>query len=279
MPKYKDLTGQVFGRLTVIKRIENKVYNNNRSKVQWLCMCNCDEGNFAKVTADSLLSGGTTSCGCLRDELKRSKDNKYVKHGLAHDRLYKILDGMKQRCYNPNHMHYDNYGGRSIIICDEWLNKENGFITFYDWANNNGYSDELSIDRINSDGIYEPDNCRWATPKQQQNNTSYNINVIYHNNAIPVNNIVDMIGISPSALYHRYRNGDRDEKLFRPVEKPVSKKQSGVKGIIWSIKADKWVIKSTKNGKKDTYICSIKELEDAIQFKKEYDSNIINIGG
>lgn len=159
--KYKDISGQKFGRLTALYKLRN--YHKHGS--YWLCACEC--GNFKEVYLGSLTSGATTSCGCYHKEISK---NVNLKHGKRHTRLYKIWKGIKQRCYNSNNTYYRNYGGRGIIICDEWLRN---FINFYDWAILNGYNDNLTIDRINNDGNYEPNNCRWATAKQQARNRSY----------------------------------------------------------------------------------------------------------
>ena len=167
MSALKDLTGQKFGRLTVIKRKGSSKYN----RAIWECKCDC--GNIVNVISGSLISNYTKSCGCLKKELlvQRNIETPFnLKHGMIKTRLYNILDTMKQRCYNSNSKDYKNYGGRGITICNEWLDKENGFINFCNWAMSNGYQDCLSIDRKDNDGNYKSDNCRWATAKEQANN-------------------------------------------------------------------------------------------------------------
>ena len=159
----KDLTGQKFGKLTAL---EPDGYA--RTSIRWKCQCEC--GNFTSVGSSKLTSGHTRSCGCLVSE-KRAKMNKErATHNATNSRLYRIYYSMRTRCYNPNKKEYSRYGGRGIQVCEEWLND---FTAFQSWALENGYSDSLSIDRINNDGHYEPSNCRWATAKMQANNRSY----------------------------------------------------------------------------------------------------------
>lgn len=150
MKKFKDITGQKFGCLTALYRL----HSYHKKGTYWLCICEC--GNLVEVYLQNLQSGHTTSCGCLK-----------VKHNKCDTRLYSILRGIKTRCYNKNVKEYKYYGKRGIAVCDEWLND---FNAFYDWAMENGYNDTLTIDRIDVDGNYSPDNCRWIPNKEQQQN-------------------------------------------------------------------------------------------------------------
>lgn len=156
--KYKDISGQKFGRLTVLYKLRNY----HKKHTYWLCICECC--NFKEVYLGSLTSGATTSCGCYHKEIVK---NVNLKHGKRHTSLYKIWRDIKQRCYNKHNTRYKDYGKRGIIVCDEWLSD---FTNFYTWAMTNGYNDKLSIDRIDVNGNYEPNNCRWATAKQQARN-------------------------------------------------------------------------------------------------------------
>lgn len=157
-----DLTGQKFGRLLVIGEGKGKLRNNGQKRITWECKCDC--GNSIDVPGYCLKSGNTKSCGCL-DREKAS--NRLKTHGKSGTKLYYIWEAMKQRCYNPNNKRYSDWGGRGITICDEW---KNNFRKFEKWAIESGYKEGLTIDRINNDKEYSPNNCRWATYHEQRIN-------------------------------------------------------------------------------------------------------------
>lgn len=159
-----DLTGQRYGRLVVESPADSIRDSSGRSRKAWNCVCEC--GNAVIARGDDLKRGKVLSCGCLKHEnLKVKKIAKT--HGLNNCRLYRTWRNIKTRCYNSRGRDFEYYGERGIVVCNEW---KDDFKAFYDWAMSNGYSDDLTIDRVDVNGNYEPPNCRWVTMKEQAQN-------------------------------------------------------------------------------------------------------------
>ena len=195
MPNFIDLTGQRFGRLVVIERAENIIYNDGRTRVQWLCQCDCHGPNsLVIVSSDHLRSGHTKSCGCLNDG--------HPKHNAARTTLYRKWASMLQRCYNPNSQAYENYGGRGITVCDEWHN----YINFQNWVNETREDATLTLERINVDGNYCPENCTWATRKEQANNRRNTLIYELNGEKYTLNELCEIYNMPYEAVRRRVRN-------------------------------------------------------------------------
>lgn len=141
------------------------------------------------------------------------------KHGKANTKIYHVFLTIKQRCLNIKNKDYKDYGGRGISICEEWLDKECGFINFYNWSIKNGYEEGLTIDRINVNCGYEPSNCRWITNAEQQKNKRNTIYIEFKNRTVTLSELIELTGIDRKTIEMRYIRGDRGERLIRPVRK------------------------------------------------------------
>lgn len=203
-----DLTGKRFGRLTVIEQVGKA----NNHGVLWRCKCDC--GNEKNVRSNYLRSGGTTSCGCYRleqkkEQFKRSAEWKTT-HGMSNTPLYRQWRAMKNRCYNKKQNMYPRYGGRGIKVCEEWQK----FEPFMEWALAHGYKEHLALDRIDGDGDYSPDNCRWVTQAENNRNKS---NLIYLTARGETHLLVDwakMTNQPKARLYGRHNSGWTDEEII-----------------------------------------------------------------
>lgn len=206
MPPFRDLTGQRFGRLVVLHRVENRVFNNGYTKVQWRCLCDC--GTELDVLSNAMLTGNTTSCGCFRSE---SVTAHKTTHGMTHTRLYRIWGNMCNRCNNPKDKFYKDYGGRGIKVCDEWRHNSTAFL---EWAMANGYADDLTIDRIDNDGDYCPENCRWATLKEQANNKR-KLTITYNGETHSTVEWAKITGLHLSTIHRRIKKGWTTEEVLK----------------------------------------------------------------
>ena len=192
---FVDLTGMKFGRLTVLERVENYITpSNGKTRSQWLCECEC--GNKCVVQAAHLKSGHTQSCSCLNKDITKKRAST---HGESKTPLYYVWKSMRQRCKNPNNSRYEDYGGRGIDICTEW----DDFLTFKEWAYANGYTNGLTVDRIDNDKGYSPENCRIADYIIQGNNKRNVRHVEYDGRNQTVREIADKFGIDRELLSQR----------------------------------------------------------------------------
>ena len=204
--KFIDLTGEKIGRLSVIKRVEDHYYPSGRHDVQYLCKCDC--GKYVNVLGIHLRSGHTISCGCYRKEIATKN---MTTHGQTGTRLYTIWKNIKGRCLNKNHDDYMYYGGRGITICDEW---KNDFETFYKWAMSHGYDDNLTIERMDVNKDYCPENCTWITQAEQANNTRRNIKITINNETHTLKQWVDILGLTYTTVVSRIERGWNPEKAL-----------------------------------------------------------------
>lgn len=224
--KFTDLTGKRYGRLVVIKLDHSQKLPCGKIERHYLCKCNC--GDYKVVRACSLRNGNTTSCGCYAREMLSKRQ---TTHNMSKTPLYKAWRNMKIRCTNPNYTDYYDYGGRGISICEEWLSFEN----FKEWALENGYKDEkingknlLSLDRIDVNGNYEPNNCRWATNSQQANNKRNNSRFFYDGKYLTARQWSEVTGIPFTTLVSRFHNPSWtiERALTQPVRKIKRKKEN-----------------------------------------------------
>ena len=207
-PKVEDISGKRFGRLTAIKYIGK----SKGKQTLWECKCDC--GNIAIAHHQNLKSGHTSSCGCYNSEVASEREKE---HGQSGTRLYNIWHDMIYRCYNGNHRSYKDYGGKGIIVCNEW---KDDFEAFRNWAIENGYKENLSIDRIDSDKNYCPENCRWATDIQQANNTSRNLIFTVDGCTDTLANLCRKYNIPYTLAHSRiYRNWDIKKALTEPSQR------------------------------------------------------------
>lgn len=210
MSRFKDLTGIRFGKLVAIKPCGKK-----EKKTVWLCKCDC--GNEVEIVGTALSSGNAKSCGCITK-----------KHGMFGTRIYNVWHTMKERCYVPSQSSYKNYGGRGIKVCDEWQE----FIPFMKWAYANGYDEnaprgQCTLDRIDYNGDYCPENCRWVDMNVQHNNTSANVYIEYNGVFDTLSNHARRVGLDPRTVESRKVNGDGIDRMFREIKEVKTIKYKG----------------------------------------------------
>lgn len=208
MGKIIDLTGQQFGKLTVIERVHRIDPTIKHPATFWKCRCEC--GNEAVVRGGHLVSGHTKSCGCFGSEV-RIQNGSISKHGMSGRRPYRIWTQMKTRCYNKSDEHFPDYGGRGITVCDEW---KDSFESFCDWAMASGYSDDLTIERIDVNGNYCPENCRWATRKEQTVNRRSTLFLTYKGETKTLKEWSELTGINYQTIRYRKIMGKTPDEIL-----------------------------------------------------------------
>lgn len=211
----KDLTGQRFGRLVAIRQDGRDKYG----RVMWLCQCDC--GSAKTIRSRDLTSGRTQSCGCLNKERIIELNKRRSTHGGSYSRIYGVWSGIKVRCFDKNDPCYCNYGGRGITMCEEW---KNSFEAFRDWALQNGYDNDApkgkcTLDRIDVNGDYTPENCRFVDIKTQDRNRRTNNRITYNGQTHTLVEWSELIGIKSATLSHRIHSGWSVERaLTQPLE-------------------------------------------------------------
>jgi len=192
--------GDKYGKLTVVD-----VIGGRKS------LFKCDCGTTKMISRYDVLKGKISSCGCIRKEKQNAE-----KHGLSYHKTYIILKSIKQRCFNPKNKDFKNYGGRGILLCDEWAND---YVSFYNWSMENGWEDGKSIDRIDNDKGYNPENCRWVDMKVQANNHRRNTLIEYNGMTMTLQQWSDLTGIDRNTIKTRLNSGWTVEATL--TEKPI----------------------------------------------------------
>ena len=202
--------GEMFGRLVVIKEVEPRQQYKKGKVRRFLCQCDC--GNTTTVDIYHLIHGKIKSCGCYKKEqsLMAAKSQKFPKH-MTSSRLYTIWNGVKSRCYVKTSTPYKKYGAKGITMCDEW---KNDFVSFYNWSIENGYADNLTLDRINGEGNYEPSNCRWVSYTKQANNTKANVFLTLNGESHTLTEWSRLLNINFTTLQNRRSKGWDDAKVL-----------------------------------------------------------------
>ena len=209
MTAFIDRTGQKYGRLTVLRRSENTKHGHT----QWECLCDC--GNTKVVATPLLAAGYTASCGCLRVEVATERSTTHGKAGgrsATRSRTYQAWSSMRKRCSNPNSAYYHCYGGRGIKVCERWQKFENFLEDMGECP------DDMSIERINVNADYCPENCKWATNFEQSRNTRRNVRVIYQGREMAAVDFARALGRRPSTVYYWFREGFTTEQIIEKAK-------------------------------------------------------------
>lgn len=212
MSKLIDISGKKFNNLLVVERY----YNGKPGKSYWKCLCDC--GNETIVSGSNLRNGSVKSCGCL----KYSSKNKT--HGMSKSSLYNIWNGMKFRCTNKNSGSYKNYGQRGISVCEEWFNNPQSFI---EWALKNGYKEGLTIDRIDNEKDYCPENCRWISKGEQAKNRRMNYCIEYKGETKTLWELCEELNLNYNLVHNRIKK--LGWSLEKAINTPVNKNKRNMK--------------------------------------------------
>lgn len=220
--KFGLLIGSKYNRWTILEKYEKK--KNNR---QYFYKCQCDCGGIGIVSASSLRNGRSKSCGCVKNE---SASKRFTKHGMSRERLYHIWNSMIHRCYDKTSKSYPIYGGRGINVCKNW---KDSYACFKDWSLNNGHQNDLTIDRINNNEGYFPENCRWITKREQSNNKRNTPMFTYNGKTQSLSFWASELGIKYSILYKRInRMGlSFEEAINHKYRHPKTKLKQGFPSI------------------------------------------------
>lgn len=206
MPALIDLTGQRFGRLLVVDNAP-KIIRKSGTVIRWNCKCEC--GRTTIATTQDLKRGHTLSCGCYQ---RQKTAEATTKHGMRHERIYHVWLDMKDRCNNPHNKRYRDYGGRGIFVCDEW---QKDFSLFFDYVSRLPHYGEsgFTIDRIDNNNGYTPENVRWATISEQNLNKRSTKRVVYDGEQITLIQAEKILGIKYATLLFHHNRGDLEEYI------------------------------------------------------------------
>jgi hypothetical protein len=200
----RDITGKKFGRLTIIRKTDKKP----KDRYLWECICDC--GKEIVVYGTCLYFGTAKSCGCLHTEITVNRNKKMATHRTSNSRLYRIWSRMKERCCREENKDYKNYGARGITYYEEWEN----FLPFMEWALSNGYEEQLTLERIDVNGNYEPYNCKWTTMLEQANNKRTNRCIEANREKKTIAQWARKIGITRQGLRYRLESEWNIEDLL-----------------------------------------------------------------
>ena len=221
---FHDCTGETINGIEILYYIGSDKHHFSH----YMCKCHC--GNKFITSITDVKSKHTKSCGCYSIQ---SFKERATKHGLKYTRIYGIWQNMLNRCRNPNVKCYAVYGGRGIYVCDEWKTQDSGFINFYNWSMSNGYTEELTIDRIDVNGPYSPDNCRWVSWEVQILNKRNSLTLTYNDINLPIIEWSKITGIPYGTIYNRMQKGWTPEQVLRV---PLNKSKNSTEYLCWQYK-------------------------------------------